>query len=494
MARFDQSNAQRKVIEHPNANSKKLIVPDTSVLLHDPQSLFSFKDNDVYLVRPVLAQLDRHKKGQSDVARNARQVTRMLDTIFKGEKRLLEHGASMAEASGGSATGNLFFQMESLTFHLPKDLLDDDADRRIIQAACRLREKRKEYTKIVLVTKDANMRYAALGVNGNIAAEDYLSDKVLLKDSDVLPKGYYSKPEGFWDSVEVVESGKKDHHDFWRVRGRLCDELVVNECVYTKDAKGKDLFIRVRKHSGGEMILERITDYRLAEHAVFGITARNIQQCFAFSHLMNPEIDLVILLGDAGTGKSLCALAAGYTHLPGNDPHRHMADSDRDISEIIMTRAMVPVGGEELGFLPGTVDEKFGPWMNSLEDTREALSENATKMGLWDEVAKEKQCKAIKFQPISLTAGRTFANKYVIVDEGQNLTPYQAKMLVTRAGNGTKFVVSGNLSQIDTPFLDEKSSGLAYLVMRMKGHERVAQVILEECVRSRLAALAVELL
>mgnify|MGYP001588598538 FL=1 len=494
MARFDQSNAQRKVIEHPNANGKKLIVPDTSVLLHDPQSLLSFQDNDVYLVRPVLAQLDRHKKGQSDVARNARQVTRMLDTIFKGEKNLLEYGASMAEASGGSATGKLFFQMESLSFHLPKDLLDDEADRRIIQAACRLREKRKEYTKVVLVTKDANMRYAALGVNGNIAAEDYLNDKVLLKDSDVLPKGYHTILKDFWESVEVVDSGKKDHHDFWRVRGPLCQELVVNECVHTKDTKGADLFVRVREHTGGEMVLERITDYRLATHSVFGITARNIQQCFAFSHLMNSEIDLVVLLGDAGTGKSLLALAAGFTHLPGNDRHHHLAGGTRDISEIIMTRAMVPVGGEEIGFLPGTVDEKFGPWMNSLEDTREALSDNATKHGLWDDVAKEKQCKAIKFQPISLTAGRTFANKFVIVDEAQNLTPTQAKMLVTRAGNGAKFVVCGNLSQIDTPFLDEKSSGLAYLVMRMKGREHIAHVILEECVRSRLAALGVQLL
>ena len=496
MAHLQSGNAQRKIVDHPaKAEGKKLIVLDTSVLLHDPQSLFSFKEHDVYLARQVHAQLDRHKKGHTDVARNARLVTRVMDSIFMDDKNLMKNGASMEEASGGSATGKLFYQMESLTFNVPKDTLDDEADRKIIAVTCALRRERRAYAEVVLVTKDTNMRYAALGViSGDISAEDYTTDKVLLKDSDVLPTGYYEVPEGFWDTIEVLESGKKDHHDFWRVRGRLCHEMAVNECIYTKDAKGEDLFLRVRKHSGAEMVLERITDYRLAKHAVFGITARNIQQCFAFSHLMNPEIDLVIVLGDAGTGKSLCALAAGYTHLPGNDPHRHLAGGDRDISEIIMTRAMVPVGGEELGFLPGTVDEKFGPWMNSLEDTREALSENATKQGLWDEVTKEKQCKAIKFQPISLTAGRTFANKFVIVDEGQNLTPYQAKMLVTRAGNGAKFVVCGNLSQIDTPFLDERSSGLAYLVMRMKGREHIAHVILEECVRSRLAALAVELL
>lgn len=495
MARFDQSNTQRKVIAHPNANGKKLIVLDTSVLLHDPRSLFSFKEHDVFMTRQVHAQLDRHKKGHTDVAHNARLVTRIMDSIFKDDKNLMKNGASMEEASGGSATGKLFYQMESLTFSVPKDTLDDEPDRKIIAATCALRRERRAYTEVVLVTKDTNMRYAALGVvNGGIAAEDYLSDKVLLKDSDVLPKGYHTILKDFWESVEVVDSGKKDHHDFWRVRGQLCQELVVNECIHTKDAKGADLFVRVREHTGVEMVLERITDYRLAAHSVFGITARNIQQCFAFSHLMNSEIDLVVLLGDAGTGKSLLALAAGFTHLPGNDRHHHLAGGTRDISEIIMTRAMVPVGGEEIGFLPGTVDEKFGPWMNSLEDTREALSDNATKHGLWDDVAKEKQCKAIKFQPISLTAGRTFANKFVIVDEAQNLTPTQAKMLVTRAGNGAKFVVCGNLSQIDTPFLDEKSSGLAYLVMRMKGREHIAHVILEECVRSRLAALGVQLL
>src|SRR3989344_5275220 len=265
MAHLQSGNAQRKIVDHPaKAEGKKLIVLDTSVLLHDPQSLFSFKEHDVYLARQVHAQLDRHKKGHTDVARNARLVTRVIDSIFMDDKNLMKNGASMEEASGGSATGKLFYQMESLTFNVPKDTLDDEADRKIIAVTCALRRERRAYTKVVLVTKDTNMRYAALGViGGNIAAEDYLNDKVLLKDSDVLPTGYYSKPEGFWDSVEVVESGKekKSHHDFWRVRGQLCHELAVNECVHTKDAKGQDLLISVREHAGEEMVLERITDY-----------------------------------------------------------------------------------------------------------------------------------------------------------------------------------------------------------------------------------------
>src|SRR3989344_4145649 len=172
---------QRKVVEFhpPKTGGKKLIVLDTSVLLHDPESLFRFDDNDVYLPRQVLAPLDRHKKGQSDVARNARQVTRTIDAIFMGDKKLLRDGASMAEASGGAATGKLFYQVESLSFALPKDLLDDEADRKIIAVACQLRQKRLAYSEVVLVTKDANMRLSALGVGrGDIAADDYKSDKV----------------------------------------------------------------------------------------------------------------------------------------------------------------------------------------------------------------------------------------------------------------------------------------------------------------------------
>lgn len=486
-------NTASKIVEFPNADGKKLIVLDTSVLLHDPESLFRFKDNDVYLPRQVLAQLDRHKKGQSDNARNARQVSRTIEAIFRGSKKLLQDGASMAEASHGAASGKLFYQTEALTSNLPKNLLDDEADRQIIGVACALRRERKAYTEVVLVTKDVNMRYAALGfVSGNIAAEDYLNDKVLLKDSDVLPTGYHKVSKDFWDAHDVLESGKAGHHDFWRVRGPMCQQLVANECLYIEDDK---LLVRVRKHLGREIILESITDYHHAKNAVWGISARNIQQSMAFGHLMDPEIDLTALLGPAGTGKSLLALAAGFAHLPGlpsNHPPRHQHDDKGEISEIILTRAMVPVGGEDLGYLPGTVDEKFGPWMVALEDTKEALFDNAIKLRLWNEAVGEKQREAIKIQPISLIAGRTLANKFVIVDEAQNLTPYQAKMLVTRAGEGSRFVFCGNLSQIDTPFLDEKGSGLASLVMKMRGHERVAHVILEECVRSPLAALAVE--
>lgn len=489
MAQSSNQSSSAAVVRLPNVNGRKLFVLDTSVLVHDPESLFRFQEHDIYFPRQVLAQLDRLKIGHTDVARNARQVTRMLDAVFNLDTKRMRDGVSLGEVSNAAASGKLFFQMEQLAYTLPKDLIGDEADRRIISVACKLRDTRKEYTDVVLVSKDANMRYAALaaaqGNKGVIKAEDYLKDKVLLKDSDILPTGYHALPPGFWNDFEKVESGKRGTHDFWKVHGRLTREVSVNEFVYLEDGS---LFAQVKEQSGDTMTLERITDYRSNKNDVWGVHARNVEQNFGLNCLMDPEIDLVMLLGDAGTGKSISALASGLTHLS-----RGVSSGDNQgISKIIVTRAMVPVGGEEIGYLPGDVKDKFGPWMMALEDTQDALFSNAAKLRKWEEAQIEKYKKSISIQPIGMIAGRTLANSYVIVDEAQNLTPYQAKMLVTRAGDGAKFVFCGNLSQIDTPFLDERSSGLAYLVMRMKGDRRVAHVILQECVRSRLAKLGVE--
>ena len=489
MAQSSNQSSSAAVVRLPNVNGRKLFVLDTSVLVHDPESLFRFQEHVIYFPRQVLAQLDRLKIGHTDVARNARQVTRMLDAVFNLDTKRMRDGVSLGEVSNAAASGKLFFQMEQLAYTLPKDLIGDEADRRIISVACKLRDTRKEYTDVVLVTKDANMRYAALaaaqGNKGVIKAEDYLKDKVLLKDSDILPTGYHALPPGFWNDLEKVESGKRGTHDFWKVHGRLTREVSVNEFVYLEDGS---LFAQVKEQSGDTMTLERITDYRSNKNDVWGVHARNVEQNFGLNCLMDPEIDLVMLLGDAGTGKSISALASGLTHLS-----RGVSSGDNQgISKIIVTRAMVPVGGEEIGYLPGDVKDKFGPWMMALEDTQDALFSNAAKLRKWEEAQIEKYKKSISIKPIGMIAGRTLANSYVIVDEAQNLTPYQAKMLVTRAGDGAKFVFCGNLSQIDTPFLDERSSGLAYLVMRMKGDRRVAHVILQECVRSRLAKLGVE--
>lgn len=469
----------------PATPQKRLIVLDTSVLLHDPGSFFRFQEHDVFLPGEVLAQLDRKKAGQTDVARNARQVTRTLDAIFHGDRALMRDGASLVDVSKGSATGKLFFQMESLSYPLSKDLLYDEGDRRIIAVACALHREKKQYSDVVLVTKDMNMRYAALRVEkGGIEAEDYLTDKVLLKDADILPQGFHVLTQDFWNAHEIIRAWKEGAHSYWRIRGPLCTQTLVNECIYLADGT---LAAKIHERTDGEILLKSVTNYQSAGHSVWGIRARNKEQNFALNHLMDPEIDMVNLLGDAGTGKSLCSLAAAYELL------RQDRNADEGISQIIVTRAMVPVGGQErLGFLPGDIGEKFGPWMMSLEDSKEALFRNAKKTQQWTKAQTEEFRDLIKIQPIDLIAGRTIANSFVIIDEAQNLTPYQAKMITTRAGMGSKFVFCGNLAQIDTPFLDEKSSGLASLVMRMRGSSRVAHVILQDCVRSRLAKLAVE--
>ena len=354
-----------------NAPAKRLMVLDTSVLLHDPESMLRFQEHDVFLPGELLAQLDRKKSGQTDVARNARQVSRTLDEIFKGDQTLMRDGASLCEISHGAATGKIFFQMETLTFPLSKDLLYDEGDRRIIAVTCALRRERKQYSKVVLVTKDMNMRYAALRVEGgNIGAQDYLNDK--------LPTGFHVLPTDFWETHAVISSGKNGAHSFWRIQGSICQKVWINECVYLEDGS---LFARVKERSDTDVLLETLTDYRNGRNTVWGIRARNREQNIALNHLMNPEIDLVILLGDAGTGKSISALAAAFAHLKRG--RRTPDENEPGISHILVTRAMVPVGGEELGFLPGGVQDKFGPWMMAIEDTKDALFANALKYKLW---------------------------------------------------------------------------------------------------------------
>ena len=459
---------------------KKLFVLDTNVLMHDPTSLFRFDEHDVYLPIATLEELDAHKRGLSDVSRNARQASRFLDEIVSGKVSDIKAGLAIRVKDGQAAKGRLFLQTEAMNGQLPATLASGKTDNQILAVVRSLQEK-DAARQVVLVSKDINMRIKARALG--LAAEDYTNDKVL-EDADLLYTGVRRLPKDFWDTHgRDVESWKKDGHTYYRVRGPLVSKLHVNEFVYDESGE-KPLYALVKETSGKLAVIETLRDYTHAKNAVWGITARNREQNFALNLLMNPAVDFITLLGQAGTGKTLLALAAGLTQVL----------DDKRYSEIIMTRVTVPLG-EDIGFLPGTEEEKMQPWMGALEDNLDVLNASDESGGEWGRAATRDLVRSrIKIKSLNFMRGRTFVNKWLIIDEAQNLTPKQMKTLVTRAGPGTKVVCLGNIAQIDTPYLTEGSSGLTYVVDRMKDWAHAGHITLARGERSRLADHAADVL
>jgi PhoH-like ATPase len=451
----------------------KLFVLDTNVLMHDPTSLFRFEEHDVYLPIGTLEELDNHKTGLSDVARNARQASRFLDEIVADSVADIQAGLAIRTRSGASAAGRLYLQTQAINGDLPATFAAGKTDNQILQVVRHLQREQPQ-RQVILVSKDINMRVKARALG--LAAEDYFSDKAL-EDTDVLYSGVRRLPADFWEAHgRDMESWKKEGHAYYRLRGPLVPKLQVNEFVYD-EAGERPLYAMVRETAGRSAVIETVRDYTHARNSVWGITARNREQNFALNLLMNPAIDFVTLLGQAGTGKTILALAAGLTQVL--DQKRY--------SEIIMTRVTVPIG-EDIGFLPGTEEEKMQPWMGALEDNLEVLSASDESGGEWGRAATRDLVRArIRIKSLNFMRGRTFVHKWLIIDEAQNLTPKQMKTLVTRAGPGTKVVCLGNIAQIDTPYLTEGSSGLTYVVDRMKGWPHAGHVTLARGERSRLA-------
>jgi len=468
---------------------KKLFVLDTNVLMHDPTSLFRFEEHDVYLPIMTLEELDSNKRGLSDVSRNARQASRFLDEIVTGTLADIKSGLSIKTKDGQQSKGRLFLQTEAINGDLPATLASGKADNQILSVVRALQERENLREKqerlpprvVVLVSKDINMRIKARALG--LAAEDYFNDKVL-EDADLLYTGLRRLPKDFWDSHgRDVESWKKEGHTYYRVRGPLVAKLQVNEFVYDESGE-RPLYATVKEVAGRVAVLETLRDYTHAKNSVWGITARNREQNFALNLLMNPAVDFVTLLGQAGTGKTLLALAAGLTQVL----------DDKRYSEIIMTRVTVPLG-EDIGFLPGTEEEKMQPWMGALEDNLDVLNASDESGGEWGRAATRDLVRSrIKVKSLNFMRGRTFVNKWLIIDEAQNLTPKQMKTLVTRAGPGTKVVCLGNIAQIDTPYLTEGSSGLTYVVDRMKDWAHAGHITLARGERSRLADHAADAL
>lgn len=464
-------------------NSPRLFVLDTNVLMHDPAALFRFQEHDIFIPMVVLEELDASKKGISEVSRNTRQVSRFLDELINDEDSdAIENGLALnkIQFSNGSFTaqGRLFLQTQILANELPSSLPGKNADNTILSITLSLRGQHPDKV-VTLVSKDINLRIKArvLGIH----TEDYYNDKVL-DDANLLYKGIDVLPDNFWDkNASNLSSWQKDSHTYYKFSTATLAECYPQQCLYSDEVEGFEAL--VKETNATETTLQVANDYRRDNKKAWGITARNREQNFALNLLMDPDIDLITLTGVAGTGKTLLTLAAGL----------QQTIEEKRYREIIMTRVTVPVG-EDIGFLPGTEEEKMTPWMGALMDNLEVLT-SADNNGEWERAATaELLNKRIKIRSLNFMRGRTFMNRYVIIDEAQNLTSKQMKTLITRIGPGSKIICLGNIGQIDTPYLSETTSGLTYVVDKFKNWQYSGHITLQRGERSRLADFASEML
>lgn len=458
---------------------RKLFVLDTNILMHDPTAIYHFQEHDIYLPMVVLEELDRHKTGISELARNVRQTNRTLVELMRG--------ATHTEIVAGlkipsfitkqhiSSSGRLFFQTADLEPVKPISLPGHNVDNTLLALALSLQKKEPD-RQVVIVSKDINLRIKA-GILG-ILAEDYYTDQVL-DDVTLLHSGLHTLANNFWDTHGKDMAAWKDNgKTFYRISGPLVLDWNLNDCLITENREFKGI---VKNLEAQDALVEMAKDYTLEKNSVWGITARNEEQNFALNLLLDPNIDFITLQGQAGTGKTLLTIAAALTQVL----------DERRYSEIIMTRVTIPVG-EDIGFLPGTEEEKMTPWMGALMDNLEVLHGNQDGGSFGKNATEDLLKNKIKIRSLNFMRGRTFLNRFIIIDEAQNLTPKQIKTLVTRAGPGTKIVCLGDIKQIDTPYLTETTSGLTFAVDRFKHWQYSAHITLTRGERSRLAYYAAE--
>lgn len=489
--------ATKTPVQKPEIKRRKLFVLDTNVLMHDPACLFAFAEHDVVIISTVFDELDNHKKGHDEINQNVRETSRIIEDVTSVKTVTLKEGAPLIPFSGGMATGRLFLETEEIE-GIEKIKKADD---KILATVEYLVEKRKSEYDVVLVTKDRNMRIKARAKG--IVVEDYLNDAIDIEDKDFMHSGAIELPTNFLDTcLKTSHVKEKDSSKYYEVFGRPVKDLSINQFVFVK---GDNKFCAmVIEKNGATAVLKSVIDYSKTD--VYGINARNREQNCALNLLMDPDIYLVTLTGTAGSGKTLMTLVAALSQ----------AVESNFYGEIIMTRVTVSVG-EDIGFLPGSEEDKMGPWMGALDDNLDVLASIGRKDGeegerlvkkfgkdkpstlqtmkdVENRTAREQLKSHIKIKSMNFMRGRTFFEKFVIIDEVQNLTPKQVKMLITRSGPRTKIVCLGNLAQIDTPYLTAGSSGLTHLVKGFKGWEHSGHVNLQGGERSLLANRANEVL
>jgi PhoH-like ATPase len=463
-----------------STSGRKLFVLDTNVLMHDPTAIYHFEEHDIYIPMVVLEELDSHKTGTSELARNVRQTNRMLVELMSNTTHeQIVSGLTIPDFSSkthAKCSGRLFFQTDEFDLVVPTTLPGHKVDNTILATSLGLQKKYTGKKQVIIISKDINLRIKA-GILG-ISAEDYYTDQVL-DDVNLLHRGLHILENNFWDThAKDMASWQENGNTFYRVSGPLVSQWNPNDCISTEDDQFQAI---VKKWDGNQAVVQLIRDYTQPKHAVWGITAKNREQNFSLNLLLDPDIDFVTLQGSAGTGKTLLTIAAGLTQVL--DQNRY--------SEILMTRVTIPVG-EDIGFLPGTEEEKMTPWMGALMDNLEVLHGSQTGGSFGRGATQDLLQNKIKIRSLNFMRGRTFLNRYLIIDEAQNLTPKQIKTLVTRAGPGTKIICLGDIKQIDTPYLSETTSGLTFAVDRFKQWEHSAHMTLTRGERSRLAFYAAE--
>ncbi|WEJ61765.1 PhoH family protein [Thiomicrorhabdus lithotrophica] len=460
--------------------SKRLFILDTNVLMHDPMALFNFEEHDVFISMTVLEELDAGKKGMSEVSRNVRETNRLIDQIISDASfEDIKAGLPIERIHPNPGQdslhlGKLFFETEPLFATLPDSLPSHKADNHILQTGLALKEKYSN-RNVTLVTKDINMRIKSSTVG--LHSEDYYNDRVL-EDADLLYTGWeYLEANFFEKHGNTMKSWQEGSRTFYELNIDDNCKWYPNQGLISQNDAGFNAI--VREVHNGKAILEYMQDFENPNHSIWGIAARNSEQNIALNYLMDPDIDFVSLLGIAGTGKTLLTLAAALEQTLDQNLY----------TEIIMTRATIPVG-EDIGFLPGTEEEKMTPWMGALMDNLEVLTESDGYTDWEKESTQQLLSKRIKIKSMNFMRGRTFQKKFIILDEAQNLTPKQMKTLITRAGEGTKVVCLGNIGQIDSPYLSETTTGLTYVVDRFKDWTHSAHITLQQGERSRLAEYA----